>query len=123
MDATDGRAYVALGKVLSQQRRSEEARAVYEEGSTATGGRNEYIWQAWATLEARCGNASQARKVRKTANLKTPVSITPGRPGPCWRRAAATPPRRARCGQFPSRSGVRGGQHVILQDEGTPLTA
>ena len=66
MDATDGRAYVALGKLLAQQRRTEEARAVYEEGSTATGGRNEYIWQAWATLEARAGNASHARKVRST---------------------------------------------------------
>ena len=71
MDATDGRTYVALGKLLSQQRRAEEARAVYEEGSTATGGRNEYIWQAWATLEARAGNASQARKVRSSICMRS----------------------------------------------------
>ena len=38
MDATDARAHVALGKLLVQQRRWEEARAIYEEGSTATGG-------------------------------------------------------------------------------------
>ncbi len=31
------------------------------------GGQNEYIWQAWATLEARVGKASQARKVRDPA--------------------------------------------------------
>ena len=38
MDATDARAHVALGKLLVQQRRYDEARALYEEGSTATGG-------------------------------------------------------------------------------------
>ena len=69
MDATDGRAYVALGKLLGQQRRTEEARQVYDEGSTATGGRSEYIWQAWATLEARAGNAPQARRVSTAAPL------------------------------------------------------
>ena len=37
MDATDGRAYVGLGKVLVAQRRHEEARKVYEEGAAATG--------------------------------------------------------------------------------------
>ena len=37
MDATDARAHVALGKLLVQHRRWEEARAIYEEGSTATG--------------------------------------------------------------------------------------
>ena len=37
MDATDARAHVALGKLLVQQRRYDEARALYEEGSTATG--------------------------------------------------------------------------------------
>ncbi|KAK9907358.1 hypothetical protein WJX75_002146 [Coccomyxa subellipsoidea] len=63
LDATDGRPYVALGKLLVQQRRYDEARSIYEEGSTATGGQNEYIWQAWATLEARLGRASQARKL------------------------------------------------------------
>ncbi|CAK0784724.1 hypothetical protein CVIRNUC_007928 [Coccomyxa viridis] len=63
MDATDARAHVALGKLLVQQRRWEEARAIYEEGSTATGGQNEYVWQAWATLESRCGKIAQARKL------------------------------------------------------------
>jgi hypothetical protein len=37
LDATDGRSYVALGKLFMQQRRFDEAREVYEEGSTATG--------------------------------------------------------------------------------------
>ena len=40
MDATDARAHVSLGKLLVQQRRYEEARLLYEEGSTATGGDN-----------------------------------------------------------------------------------
>ncbi len=37
MDATDARAHVGLGRLLVQQRRYDEARALYEEGSTATG--------------------------------------------------------------------------------------
>ena len=37
MDATDARVHVALGRLLVQQRRYDEARALYEEGSTATG--------------------------------------------------------------------------------------
>ena len=37
LDATDGRTYVALGKLFVQQRRYDEARSMYEEGSTATG--------------------------------------------------------------------------------------
>ena len=40
MDATDARAHVSLGKLLVQQRRYDEARALYEEASTATGGDN-----------------------------------------------------------------------------------
>ena len=27
------------------------------------GGQNEYVWQAWATLESRCGKIAQARKL------------------------------------------------------------
>lgn len=73
MDATDGRTYVALGKLLTQQRRSEEARAVYEEGCTATAGANAHIWQAWATLEARSGNTSKARKVRLCCHQVHPI--------------------------------------------------
>ena len=41
LDATDGRPYVALGKLLVQQRRYDEARSIYEEGSTATGGQSQ----------------------------------------------------------------------------------
>ena len=37
MDATDGRAYVTLGKLLLQQKRIEEARKLYDDGAAATG--------------------------------------------------------------------------------------
>ncbi len=37
MDATDGRAYVSLGKLLLQQKRIEEARKLYDDGAAATG--------------------------------------------------------------------------------------
>ena len=37
MDPTDGRPYVALGKLLLQQKRVEEARKLYDDGSAATG--------------------------------------------------------------------------------------
>lgn len=50
MDATDGRPYVALGKILVGQRRFDEARKLYENGSMATDGGNAYIWQASASL-------------------------------------------------------------------------
>lgn len=63
MDATDGRAYVGLGKVLVSQRRFDEARQLYEEGSMATDGANAHIWQAWATLESRCSNVNYARQL------------------------------------------------------------
>lgn len=53
LDPGDGRAYVALGKLLAAQRRLDEARALYDEGATATRGENAHVWQAWATLEAR----------------------------------------------------------------------
>lgn len=53
LDPSDGRAYVALGKLLVAQRRLDEARALYDEGATATRGENAHVWQAWATLEAR----------------------------------------------------------------------
>ena len=49
MDATDGRPYVGLGKLLVGQRRFEEARKLYEDGSMATDGANAHIWQAWTT--------------------------------------------------------------------------
>ena len=31
------------------------------------GGQNEYVWQAWATLESRCGRIAQARKLYDAA--------------------------------------------------------
>lgn len=43
MDATDGRAYVALGKLLLQQKRVEEARRLYDDGAAATGMLYSYI--------------------------------------------------------------------------------
>lgn len=63
MDPTDGRAYVSLGKLLLQQKRIQEARKLYDDGAAATGGLNEYIWQAWAYLEAKQNNVGQARKL------------------------------------------------------------
>lgn len=45
MDATDGRGYVGLGKILISQRRYDEARKLYEDGSMATDGANAFIWQ------------------------------------------------------------------------------
>lgn len=41
----DGRPYVALGKILSKQSKTGEARLVYEKGCQATQGENPYIWQ------------------------------------------------------------------------------
>ena len=40
LDPTDGRGYVSLGKLLVQQRRGEEARRLYDEGTMATGTRH-----------------------------------------------------------------------------------
>ena len=37
MDASDGRPYVSLGKVLVQQKRFDEARKLYEDGAAVTG--------------------------------------------------------------------------------------
>ena len=37
MDAADGRPYVSLGKLLVQQKRFDEARQLYEDGSAVTG--------------------------------------------------------------------------------------
>lgn len=36
---------MALGKILSKQSKTAEARAVYAKGSQATQGENPYIWQ------------------------------------------------------------------------------
>ena len=58
----DGRAWVALGRLAWEREGDVElARALFEEGSAACSGRNPYIYQAWATLEVRQGNAPRAR--------------------------------------------------------------
>eukprot|EP00850_Spirogloea_muscicola_P026070 SM005422S18188 [mRNA] locus=s5422:248:964:- [translate_table: standard] len=58
----DGRAYLALGKLLATSRNDvARARAVYEAGCQATRGENAFLWQAWAVLEARCGSLGRAR--------------------------------------------------------------
>ncbi|KAJ7980390.1 PsbB mRNA maturation factor Mbb1 [Quillaja saponaria] len=59
----DGRPYVALGKILSKQSKTAEARAVYEKGCQATQGENSYIWQCWAVLEKKLGNIRKAREL------------------------------------------------------------
>jgi hypothetical protein len=41
----DGKPYVALGRILGKQSKSEAARAVYEKGCQATQGENPYVWQ------------------------------------------------------------------------------
>lgn len=63
MDAEDGRAYVILGKILVQQRRYDQAEALYESGCAATGGVNAFLWTAWANLAVKRGNVSLGRKL------------------------------------------------------------
>ncbi|KAF4360049.1 protein high chlorophyll fluorescent 107 [Cannabis sativa] len=65
----DGRAYVVLGKTLSKQSRTAEARAVYEKGCQATQGENPFIWQCWAVLEKSMGNIRRARELFDAATV------------------------------------------------------
>ncbi|KAA8531227.1 hypothetical protein F0562_005859 [Nyssa sinensis] len=65
----DGRPYVALGKMLSKQSKTAEARAVYEKGCQATQGENAYIWQCWAVLEKKMGNIRRARELFDAATV------------------------------------------------------
>ncbi|XP_020700635.1 protein high chlorophyll fluorescent 107 [Dendrobium catenatum] len=65
----DGRAYVALGKLLCKQSKFAEARSVYERGSQATQGDNPYIWQCWAVLEKKVGNVRRARELFDAATV------------------------------------------------------
>ncbi|GLC37085.1 Protein high chlorophyll fluorescent 107 [Pleodorina starrii] len=67
LDPSDPRAYVVLGKALLQQKRFEEARALYQDGCANTGNTNPYIWSAWGWLEALTGNADRARKLYDAA--------------------------------------------------------
>ena len=39
------------------------AKAARVDLCVCVGGQNEYVWQAWATLESRCGKIAQARKL------------------------------------------------------------
>ncbi|XP_038894572.1 protein high chlorophyll fluorescent 107 [Benincasa hispida] len=65
----DGRAYVALGKMLGKRMKAAEAKAVYERGCQATQGENSYIWQCWAVLESRMGNIRKARELFDAATV------------------------------------------------------
>ncbi|CAK7326348.1 unnamed protein product [Dovyalis caffra] len=65
----DGRPYVALGKILGKQSKTEAARAVYEKGCQATQGENPYIWQCWAVLENKMGNIRRARELFDAATV------------------------------------------------------
>ena len=63
LDPSDPRTYVVLGKILTQQKRYDEARQVYSDGSVATENNSPFIWSAWGWLEFKTGHASQARKL------------------------------------------------------------
>jgi tetratricopeptide (TPR) repeat protein len=63
MDPEDGRAYVILGKMLTQERRYDEAEALYDSGCAATKGVNPFLWTAWANLAIKRGNVALARKL------------------------------------------------------------
>lgn len=65
----DGRPYVALGKILSKQSKTDEARAVYEKGCQSTQGENPFIWQCWAVLESKVGNTRRARELFDAATV------------------------------------------------------
>jgi len=57
-----GRAYVGLAKTLERQQQIELAVQVLEDGCAATKGENAHIWQVWACLEAKRGDAKRARQ-------------------------------------------------------------
>ncbi|CAL0325423.1 unnamed protein product [Lupinus luteus] len=65
----DGRAYVALGKILSKQSKTDQAKELYEKGCQATQGENSYIWQCWAVLEMKMGNVRRARELFDAATV------------------------------------------------------
>ncbi|KAG4929402.1 hypothetical protein AAZX31_17G032300 [Glycine max] len=65
----DGRPYVVLGKILSKQSKTSEAREIYEKGCQATQGENAYIWQCWAVLEMQMGNIRRARELFDAATV------------------------------------------------------
>jgi len=63
LDSSDARTYVVLGKTLMLQKRYEEARQLYNNGTVNTGNTSAYIWSAWGWLEFRTGNIARARKL------------------------------------------------------------
>ncbi|KAL5163383.1 Protein high chlorophyll fluorescent 107 [Glycine soja] len=65
----DGRPYVVLGKILSKQSKTSEAREIYEKGCQATQGENAYIWQCWAVLEMQIGNIRRAKELFDAATV------------------------------------------------------
>ncbi|CAK8563782.1 unnamed protein product [Lathyrus sativus] len=65
----DGRLYVALGKILSKQSKTDQAREIYEKGCQATQGENAFIWQCWAVLENKMGNVGRARELFDAATV------------------------------------------------------
>ncbi|GAX78831.1 hypothetical protein CEUSTIGMA_g6268.t1 [Chlamydomonas eustigma] len=60
LDPSDARSYVVLGKTLLMQRRYEEARRLYQQGTEATENNSPFIWSAWGWLEFKTGNVSAA---------------------------------------------------------------
>ncbi|TKY54237.1 high chlorophyll fluorescent protein 107 [Spatholobus suberectus] len=65
----DGRPYVVLGKILSRQSKTGQAREIYERGCQATQSENAYIWQCWAVLEMQMGNIRRARQLFDAATV------------------------------------------------------
>ena len=85
LDPLDGRAYVGLGRLLSEHGLSRDgsssgqaegyaaARQVFEDGAAATQGDNPYIWQAWAVMEQRAGNMARARELFDNGTVADPT--------------------------------------------------
>ncbi|XP_027331440.1 protein high chlorophyll fluorescent 107 isoform X1 [Abrus precatorius] len=65
----DGRPYVVLGKILSKQSKTGQAREIYETGCQAMQGENAYIWQCWAVLEMKVGNIRRAKQLFDAATV------------------------------------------------------
>ena len=59
----EGRAYAGGWVKSTHQKEFAKARGVYEYGTRATGSENAYLWQAFATLERKAGNAARGEEV------------------------------------------------------------
>ncbi|KAF5836098.1 hypothetical protein DUNSADRAFT_6469 [Dunaliella salina] len=73
LDPGDGRTYVVLGKLLTMNKRYDEARKLYTEGCQNTGNTNPYIWSAWGWLEFKTANIERARKLFDAATVVSPT--------------------------------------------------